>query len=141
MDMEKTMKDYIVDEIENYRKCVLQIDEDKFTNDVLKSFKDAKTYRHYVILIPAGLDEYYSLEEHNIFSKNGYYQQEIPHRFDNRFYIPPNNIKHMADVLVNEKMFVDIVQLKGLNSYVVTINGIHDSYFKVDFEDELKDKR
>ena len=132
------MKDYIADEVESYRKCVLQIDEEKFTNDVLKSFKDAKTYRHYVLLIPADLNEYYSPEEHNIFSKNGYYQQPIPDRFDNRFFIPPDNIKSMVDVLMDENMRVDRVPLKDLNSYVVTLNGIHDSYFQADFENEYR---
>ena len=134
--MEKKMKDYILDELNEYRDCVNQLDEEKFTNDILKSFKDAKTYRHYVLLIPSDIDEYYSNEEHNSFKKNGYYQLMIENRYGNRFFIPNSNINKACDIIKKENMEVESVKHQNLpvRVYLVTLNGRAESKFDEDFE-------
>lgn len=134
--MEKKMKDYILDELNEYRDCVNQLDEEKFTNDILKSFKDAKTYKHYVLLIPSDIDEYYSNEEHNSFKKNGYYQMMIENRYGNRFFIPNSNINKACDIIKKENMEVESVKHQNIpvRVYLVTLNGRAESNFDEDFE-------
>lgn len=130
------MKDYILDELNEYKDCVNQLDEEKFTNDILKSFKDAKTYKHYVLLIPADMDEYYSNEEHNSFKKNGYYQLMIENRYGNRFFIPNTNINNACNIIKKENMEVESVKHQNLpvRVYLVTLNGRAESNFDEDFE-------
>jgi len=130
------MKDYILDELNEYKDCVNQLDEEKFTNDILKSFKDAKTYKHYVLLIPSDIDEYYSNEEHNSFKKNGYYQLMIENRYGNRFFIPNSNINKACDIIKKENMEVESVKHQNLpvRVYLVTLNGRAESNFDEDFE-------
>lgn len=134
--MEKKMKDYILDELNEYRDCVNQLDAEKFTNDILKSFKDAKTYKHYVLLIPSDIDEYYSNEEHNSFKKNGYYQMMIENRYGNRFFIPNSNINKACDIIKKENMEVESVKHQNIpvRVYLVTLNGRAESNFDEDFE-------
>lgn len=134
--MEKKMKDYILDELNEYRDCVNQLDEEKFTNDILKSFKDAKTYKHYVLLIPSDIDEYYSNEEHNSFKKNGYYQMMIENRYGNRLFIPNSNINKACDIIKKENMEVESVKHQNIpvRVYLVTLNGRAESNFDEDFE-------
>lgn len=132
------MRDYITETYEAYERCALQFDEEKFANDVLKSFMDAKTYHHYVLLITCDLNEYYTTEEHHTFEKNGYYQQPVQDRFDNRFFIPDKTMKQAVDQLKKEKMFVQETKVNNVSTYVVTVNGIHDSYFSQDFATPAK---
>lgn len=131
--METTMKDYITEQYEQYKKRVLQFDEDKFTNDVLKSFIDAKTLRHYVLLITCDLNEYYSSDEHNIFEKDGYYQQPLPDRYNNRFFIPQENIDNAADILSFEKMRVEETRVNNVKTYVISLDGMYNTFFQTDY--------
>ena len=133
--MEKKMKDYILDDLKEYNDCVNQLDEEKFTNDVLKSFKDAKTYKHYVMLIPSDIDEYYSNEEHASFRKNGYYQLMMENRYGNRFFIPLDNVNNVCEILEKEDMVVEKVKHRNLPVaiYLVTLNGRFESKFDEDF--------
>ena len=108
------MRDYIIEEYEQYKQCALQFDEDKFVNDVLKSFKDAKTYRHYVLLITCDLNEYYTTEEHAMFAKLGYYQQSIEDRFNNRFFIPEQKIGRAVEIVKQERMFATESKVNGV---------------------------
>lgn len=134
--MEKNMKDYILEDFKEYIDCVNQFDEETFTNDVLKSFKDSKTYKHYVMLIPSDIDEYYSNEEHNNFRKYGYHQLIIENRYGNRFFIPSGNMKIACDILKDENMVVELVKHANLpiKVYVVTLAGKANSKFDEDFD-------
>lgn len=136
--MEKKMKDYILEDLEEYNNNVKVLDEEHFTNDILKSFKDAKTYRHYVMLIPSNIDEYYDTEEHNSFIKYGYYQLMIENRYGNRFFIPISSIDNACDILENEGMVVETVAHKNLPVQIklVTLNGRFKSAFDEDFADQ-----
>lgn len=127
------MKEYIIEEYERYKKEALMLNDVKFTNDVLKSFKDAKTHRHYVLLVPCNLDEYYTTEEHNIMSENGYYQQTNEGRYDNTFFIPNETIENAAEILRNENMFVEKTKVNETPTYVISLNGINDTYFRQDY--------
>lgn len=132
------MEDYIIEDFETYRKCALQFDDEKFTNDVLKSFKDSKSYKHYVILVPADLDEYYTQEEQNTFTKYGYYQQLLSERYNNRFFIPPDNIDKACDILKDEHMMVEKVRVQGVNvpAIVVSLKGFGNTHFRNDFANQ-----
>lgn len=138
--MEKNMRDYIIEELEAYNKLVNVFDEDTFTNAVLKSFKDCKSYKHYVALIPSDIDEYYTQEEHTHFSKYGYYQQTMENRYDNRFFIPNANMKTAVDIIYNEGMVIDNVESKTLPVpiFVVTLRGVNESNFNIDFGTQYK---
>lgn len=127
------MKDYITEEYDKYKSCALQFDYEHFTNDVLKSFKEAKTYRHYVILITCHLDEYFTRDEQASFEKYGYYQQPIEERCNNRFFIPSETINQARDILVHEKMYVQETVVNGVPTYVVSINGMDNTFFAMDF--------
>lgn len=133
--MEKNMRDYIIEELEAYNKLVNVFDEDTFANAVLKSFKDCKSYKHYVALIPSDIDEYYTQEEHTHFSKYGYYQQTMENRYDNRFFIPNANMKTAVDIIYNEGMVIDNVESQNLPVpiFVVTLRGVSESNFNIDF--------
>lgn len=139
--MEKNMKDYILDDFKEYNDCVKQLDEEKFTNDILKSFKDSKTYKHYVMLIPFDVDDYYSSDEHTSFKKYGYYQLMVENRYGNRFFIPLDNIKLACDILKNEKMVVELVKHANLpvKVYLVTLYGKAKSHFDEDFDQAIND--
>lgn len=134
--MEKKMKEYILDDLKEYNNCVNELDEEKFTNDILKSFKDSKTYKHYVMLIPSDINEYYSPDEHNSFRKNGYYQLMIENRYGNRFFIPFDSIPNACDIIKKENMEVELVKHNNLPVpvYLVTLNGRAESKFDEDFE-------
>lgn len=134
--MEKKMREYILDDLKEYNDCVNQLDEEKFTNDILKSFKDSKTYKHYVMLIQSDIDEYYSNEEHNSFRKNGYYQLMIDNRYGNRFFVPVTNIANACDIIKRENMSVELVKHPNLPVpvYLITLYGRSDSKFDEDFE-------
>lgn len=135
--MEKSMKDYIVEEYERYKKCALQFDEESFMNDVLKSFMDAKTYHHYVLLVACDLNEYFSTNEHLTFERLGYYQQPIDERYSNRFFIPIETIKHAVNIVKDDNMCVEQIRLNEVDTYVVTVNGIHDSFYSQDFSPQI----
>jgi hypothetical protein len=136
--MEKKMRDYILADLEEYNNNVMILDEENLTNDILKSFKEAKSYKHYVMLIPSDMDEYYDTEEHNSFKKYGYYQLMIENRYGNRFFIPKPTIETVCNILQNENMMVEPVTHKNLpvQIYLVTLNGRNSSAFDVDFEDQ-----
>lgn len=136
--MEKKMKDYILEDLEEYNKSVKIFEEEHFTNDILKSFKDAKTYRHYVMLIPSNIDEYYNTEEHNSFRKYGYYQLMIENRYGNRFFVPMDTMNVACNILENEGMVVETVIHKNLPVQIklITLNGRLESAFDEDFADQ-----
>lgn len=130
------MKDYILEDLEEYNKSIKILDEEHFTNDILKSFKDAKTYRHYVMLIPSNIDEYYDTEEHNSFRKYGYYQLMIENRYGNRFFIPFDSIPNACEILEKENMVVEMAKHEHLPFpvYLITLNGRKECKFDEDFE-------
>ncbi len=136
--MEKSMRDYILEEIDKHVNNTLQLDENGFMNDVLKSFTDSKTPCHYVMVIPADMGEYYTSDELNKFEMRGYYQMPVDNRFNNRFFIPPQNMNKVIDMLKNEHMTVEGVRYQNLpvEIAVVTINGMYQSNFKYDFDNE-----
>lgn len=136
--MENIMRQYIIEDFDAYQKCVSVFDEDMFTNAVLKSFKDSKTHKHYVILVVSNMDEYYTPEEQSSFSKYGYYQQPVENRYDNRFFIPPVSIDIAVSILKNESMAVDCVENGSTIAFVVTLDGIGKSHFSVDFDAQWK---
>lgn len=138
--MEKKMKDYILDDLNEYVKNVEAFEEEDFTNDVLKSFTDAKTSKHYVMLIPSNMDEYYSNEEHSKFRKNGYYQLMDDNRYNNRFFIPYGSIKLACDILEKEDMVVELANHKKLpiGIYLVTLNGRRECKFDEDFNQTVE---
>ena len=135
------MKDYILDDLKEYNDCVNQLDEEKFTNDVLKSFKDSKTYKHYVMIIPSDINEYYSNEEHNSFRKNGYYQLMVENRYGNRFFIPFDTVETACNILEKENMVVELARHERLPLpvYLVTLNGRKDCKFDEDFETPMNE--
>ena len=132
------MRDYILEEIDKHVNNTLQLDEDGFMNDVLKSFTDSKTPCHYVMVIPADMGEYYTSDELNKFEMRGYYQMPVDNRFNNRFFIPPQNMNKVIDMLKDEHMTVERVRYQNLpvEIAVVTINGMYQSNFKYDFDNE-----
>lgn len=132
------MRDYILEEIDKHVNNTLQLDENGFMNDVLKSFTDSKTPCHYVMVIPADMGEYYTSDELNKFEMRGYYQMPVDNRFNNRFFIPPQNMNKVIDMLKNEHMTVEGVRYQNLpvEIAVVTINGMYQSNFKYDFDNE-----
>lgn len=133
--MEKNMRDYIIEELESYNKLVNVFDEDTFANAVLKSFKDSKSFKHYVALIPSDIDEYYTVEEHANFSKYGYYQQPMENRYDNRFFIPNSNMDAAVNTIYNENMVLDNIKDNNLPVpiFVVSLKGVRESNFGIDF--------
>lgn len=132
------MRDYILEEIDKHVNNTLQLDEDNFMNDVLKSFIDSKTPCHYVMVIPADMGEYYTSDELNKFEMRGYYQMPVDNRFNNRFFIPPQNMNKVIDMLKNEHMTIERIRYQNLpvEIAVVTINGMYQSNFKYDFDNE-----
>lgn len=135
------MKEYVIEKYEQYKKCALQFDGDKFTNDVLRSFMDAKTPRHYVLLISCDLDEYYTSDEHNIFEKNGYYQQPLEDRYNNRFFIPQENIDNAARILSSEEMQVEETRVNDVKTYVISLDGMYNTFFQTDYTNvQMKNK-
>ena len=132
------MRDYILEEIDKHVNNTLPLDENGFMNDVLKSFTDSKTPCHYVMVIPADMGEYYTSDELNKFEMRGYYQMPVDNRFNNRFFIPPQNMNKVIDMLKNEHMTVEGVRYQNLpvEIAVVTINGMYQSNFKYDFDNE-----
>lgn len=135
--MEKKMREYIQEDLDEYINCATQLDADKFMNDVLLSFKNAKTKRHYVTVIPADINEYYTTDEHNSFAKYGYYQQPLPERYSNRFFIPPQNIELASQLLKDENMVVEELKANFLVKIkVVTLNGFMNSHFSNDFNSQ-----
>lgn len=133
--MEKKMREYILGELMEYNDCVAQLDEEALTNDVLKSFKDAKTYKHYILIVPSDIDEYYTNDEHFSFKKKGYYQLADENRYSNRFFVPISNVDNVCDILAKEGMKVEQVKSPNLPTtvYVVTLYGKNESYFDNDY--------
>ena len=97
--------------------------------------------KHYVMLIPSDIDEYYSNEEHNNFRKYGYHQLMIENRYGNRFFIPSGNMKIACDILKDENMVVELVKHANLpiKVYVVTLAGKANSKFDKDFDQAVDD--
>ena len=129
------MREYILGELMEYNDCVAQLDEEALTNDVLKSFKDAKTYKHYILIVPSDIDEYYTNDEHFSFKKKGYYQLVDENRYSNRFFVPISNVDNVCDILAKEGMKVEQVKSPNLPTtvYVVTLYGKNESYFDNDY--------
>jgi len=136
--METKMKEIIADELAEYHKYANELDNDKFTNAVLKSFTDALSSKHYVILHPVNLDKYFNKEQHQSFNKVGYYQYGPDERFNNVFFATPTVVVKMADILKAEDMCVELVDdpSKQFKVYVVTMNGVEDSHYFTDFTEE-----
>ena len=86
------------------------------------------------------IDEYYTQEEHTHFSKYGYYQQTMENRYDNRFFIPNANMKTAVDIIYNEGMVIDNVESQNLPVpiFVVTLRGVNESNFNIDFGTQYK---
>lgn len=136
--METKMKEIITDELAEYHKYASGLDVDKFTNDVLKSFTDALSSKHYVILYPVDLDKYFTTEQHASFRKKGYYQYGPDERYNNVFYAVPKVVVEMVELLKVEDMCVDLVDdpAKQSKVYVVTMNGVEDSHYFSDFTED-----
>jgi hypothetical protein len=134
--MEKSMKQYIIEDLGEYLKNTLIIDEKEFINSVFDSFRKAHTTKHYVMLVPCDMDDYYSPEEQNSFSKYGYYQMIDENRFNNRFFMPKGNILKACELLENEEMVVDTVHRNAslpTEVKVVSLNGVNTTHFNMDF--------
>ena len=133
--MEKSMKQYIIEDLGEYLKNTLIIDEKEFINSVFDSFRKAHTTKHYVMLVPCDMDDYYSPEEQSSFSKYGYYQMMDENRFNNRFFMPKDNILKASELLEDEGMVVDTVRNNNLPSEVkvVSLYGVNTTHFLMDF--------
>lgn len=129
------MKQFIIENLGEYFKNTMIIDEKEFINRVFESFCKANTTKHYVMLVPCDMDDYYSAEEQSSFSKYGYYQMIDENRFHNRFFIPKGNILKASELLENEEMVVDTVRKINMPSEVkvVSLNGVNTTYFNMDF--------
>lgn len=130
------MKQYIIENLGEYLKNTLIIDEKEFINCVFDSFRKAHTTKHYVMLVPCDMDDYYSPEEQSSFSKYGYYQMIDENRFNNRFFMPKGNIFKACELLENEGMVVDTVHRNAslpTEVKVVSLNGINTTHFNMDF--------
>lgn len=132
------MKQYIIEILGEYLKNTLIIDEKEFINKVFESFSKAHTIKHYVMLVPCDMDDYYSPEEQSNFSKYGYYQMIDENRFHNRFFIPKDNMLKACELLKNEGMVVDTVCNNNLPSEVkvVSLNGVNTTHFLMDFSQQ-----
>ena len=130
------MKQYIIEDLGEYLKSTMIIDEKEFINSVFDSFRKAHTTKHYVMLVPCDMDDYYSPEEQNSFSKYGYYQMIDENRFNNRFFMPKGNILKACELLENEEMVVDTVHRNAslpTEVKVVSLNGVNTTHFNMDF--------
>lgn len=124
--------------LNDYHKHANILNVDSFTNDVFDSFKKALSEKHYVILCPVDLDMYYTPDEHKEFREYGYYRGGVEERYFNVFFGTDEVVKNMASVLNYEEMKIDKVvsERTGTNVFVVTLNGIENSNYFYDHQEE-----
>lgn len=130
------MKNIIMRTLANYKELASTLDVSQFTNDVCNSFINAKSSKHYVILVPVDLDDTFNDEQHKSFEKHGYFQAVIPDRFNNMFFACQEVVNQMADTLLSDEgMAIDIAQdPSGEKVTVVSLEGMDKTHFYRDFK-------
>lgn len=131
--MEKDIRKNILDYLDSYISFISYFDDEAFMHAVLKSFTDASSYKHYVIVVPCDINDYYTPTEHSMFTKVGFYQQEVEERYDNRIFVPSQNIDKVLSILKDGQMIVDKVMTSNIPGLVITLYGVTKSNFVKDY--------
>lgn len=132
---EVRMRDVISKALSEYKDKAMRLNKDAFTRAVCDSFIESKDAKHYVVIIPVDLDDFYTPKQHKDFEKYGFSQSENPGMFNNMLLAAPSVAADMSAVLKTEEgMCADLCKdAEGNTMYVVSLNGIDSTHFNRDF--------
>lgn len=134
------MRDLIGNALRQYREHALKLNKDAFLKAVCGSFTESKNAKHYVVIIPVDLDDFYTPKQHREFEKNGFSQSENPAMFNNMLLASTSAAVDMCRILKTEEgMCVDICEdPNGDKLYVVSLDGVESTLFNRDFTSSQK---
>ena len=129
------MKDVILNDLAEYRNLATQLNKDLFVDAVYSSFKEAKTSKHYVVLMPVDLEDKFNAEQHKSFEKCGFYQIVNEEMYSNIFLVCDAVINDAVSLLTeHEGMTVDkCTDMSGKSLFVVSLFGLERTFFEQDF--------
>ena len=135
-NMEEEMKSIVTRIIDEYKENANKLNTDKFTELVCNSFIDARSMKHYVVLVVVDLDDTFNAEQHHSLEKQGFFQVQNQSTFNNVFFASEKVVKNMVALLTqSEGMAVDQEKDNyGGSVFVVSISGIVNTHYYRDLE-------
>lgn len=129
------MKDLIDKTLKQYKEHANKLNKDAFLKAVSTSFTESKNARHYVVVIPVDLDDFYTPKQHREFERNGFSQSDNPAMFNNMLLASPSVAAEMSHILKTEEgMHVDLCSDQNKDTmYVISLEGIDSTHFRRDF--------
>ena len=137
------MKNLITNNLAEYKKLATKLNNDVFVDLVFNSFKEAKSAKHYVVLMPVDLDDKFNAEQHKSFEKCGFYQILNEEMYSNIFLACDSVVNEMVLLLKNhEGMSVDkCTDQSGKSLFVVSLEGLEYTFFEQDFHGGAQQKQ